>query len=411
MKTISKTKALLSIYFIAAIDNCGYSMVFVLFPSLLLNPEYGFSVDHPTLIQKLIAMGVLYAAFPIAQFIGAPLIGELADRYGRRKLFFATIIGTALGYFLTGAVLSLKSIALVFIARFITGLFSGNLGLCNASIADLSPDEKQRAKNYGILTVVWGISFPVALLLGGFLSDPTISVHFSPSLPFHIVGGITILGLFAIGLFFPETFKSPKYDRFQLDLAKGLRNIVDALRMKSVRESFLLMLLWTLGWDYSITWYGAYSIQKFGVSQESLTLGLIVQGIFWTLGGAVAKPILLKYMSVKRIAQLSFITSAILLGVCAFMPTFHFFIFVYSLASIMGSVSLSSTFNLISISSRADMQGKAMGIGQSIMSLGAFLVPVFGAVTGAISIDTFYPIAALFMALGFVLLISGQAQK
>ncbi len=403
MKTISRIKALLSIYFIAALDNCGYSMVFVLFPPLLLNADYGFLPNHPSLTTKLIAMGVLYAAFPIAQLLGAPIIGELADRYGRKKIFFITIIGTVLGYFLTGITVALKSLSLLFVSRFITGLFSGNLGLCNASIADLSPNEKQRAKNYGILTVVWGISFPIALILGGFLSDPSLSMSFSPSLPFYIVGWITTLGLFAIVFFFPETFKETK-QRFQIDLIKGFHNLWDALRIPTVKKFFLLMLLWTMGWDYSIIWYGAYCIQKFGVSQEIITLGLIVQGVFWTLGGAVAKPLLLRSMNVKQIGKLSFILTAFLLAISAFMPTFPTFILIYSLSAIMGAVSLSSTFNLISTSSPAADQGKAMGLAQSIMSLGSFLVPISGAITGAMSMATFYPIAALFMALGFYVL-------
>jgi predicted MFS family arabinose efflux permease len=203
--------------------------------------------------------------------------------------------------------------------------------------------------------------------------------------------------------FFPETF-----DRFEkrlhLDLVKGFHNIKDALRMKSTRKFFLLMLIWTLGWGYSVTWYGAYSIQRFGVSQQIVTLGLLIQGIFWTLGGAVAKPILLKRMDILPIANLSYLITALLLICTALMPTFMTFIISYSLAAVMGAVSLSSTFNLISISSPATAQGKAMGITQSVNSLGFFLVPILGALTGAISIYTFYPIAALFLGVGYVIL-------
>ena len=403
MTNFSRTKALFSVYFIASIDNIGFCMVFVLFPPLLLNPEYGFLAQNPSLIGKLVAMGALYAAFPIGQFIAAPVIGELADRFGRKKLFLSTIFCTILGYLLTGLSMSLKSIILIFFARFLTGIFSGNQGLCNASIADLSPNEKERAKNYGILTVVWGISFPIALLLGGVFSDPSLSRHFSPAIPFYIAGFITILNLFAVIFFFPETFDRIE-KRVHLDLIKGFHNIKDALLMKSTRKFFLLMLIWTLGWGYSVTWYGAYAIQRFGVSQQIVTLGLLIQGIFWTLGGAVAKPILLKRMEILPIAHLSYLMTALLLILTSFMPTFTTFIISYSLSALMGAVSLSSTFNLISISSHTTSQGKAMGITQSVNSLGFFLVPILGAFTGAISIYTFYPIAALFLGIGYLIL-------
>ncbi len=403
MNGFSRAKALFSIYFIAAIDNCGYSMVFVLFPPLLLDPQYGFLQQNVSGAEKLLAIGALYAAFPTAQLIGAPFIGDLADHYGRKKIFYLTIIGTIGAYFFTGLVLFTKSIFLLFLARFLTGLFSGNQGLCNASIADLSPDAKQRARNYGILTVVWGISFPLALILGGILSDPAISKAFNPSLPFYITGGITTLSLFTLILFFPETYKkAPKNS--QLSITKGIHNIFEALRMPDTKHFFILMFIWTLGWGFSFTWYEAYVIKKFGVSQEVATIGMMIQGIGWTLGGALIKPILLKVSDIRSIAKFSYWTTGILLIVVACMPTFDSFITIYSLSAITGAVSLSSTFNFISLSAPAHVQGKAMGLAQSMISLGSFLVPILGALFGAISIYTFYPAAATFLLLGLIIL-------
>ncbi|MEM8629008.1 MAG: MFS transporter [Chlamydiota bacterium] len=408
MENFSRARALFAVYFIAAIDNCGYAMVFALFPPLLLDPEYGFLQQNPSVGERLLAMGVLYAAFPIAQLIGAPLIGDLADQYGRKKIFYLTIIGTIGAYVFTGWVLLSKSILLLFFARFLTGLFSGNQGLCNASIADLSPDAQKRAKNYGILTVVWGISFPVALILGGFLSDPSVARSFSPSLPFYITGGITALSLLTLTLFFQETFPQGS-NTGKMHLLQGVKNIFEALRIKSTKPCFSLLLLLTLGWGFSITWYGAYVLQQFGVSQEMATLGLMIRGLGWTLGGAFLKPLLLRTYSIWQIGKISYWSTTTFLFLAACMPTFFSFIAVYAFSAVANAVSLSSSFNFISLRAPSHMQGKAMGIAQSMISLGFFLVPILGALTGSISVATFYPVAALFLCLGSIVL--GRIEK
>lgn len=399
----ARLKSLFSVYFIAAIDNIGYAMVFVLFPALILNPNYGFLPNNPTLFQKFMAIGALYAAYPLAQLFAAPVIGEFADRYGRKRLFALTILGTAFGYLATAMTISFKSVWLLFFARILTGLFSGNLGLCNASIADLSPNEKQRAKNFGLLTVVWGLSFPLALILGGVFSDPTISSWFSPSLPFYLAALFTLLNLLILFLFYTETFV-PMKNHSGFNLLQGMVHIYEATQIPGMVRLFFLLLIWTIGWSYSVTWYGAYCLQIFQVSQEITTLGLMVQGAFWTLGGSLVKPLLLKKLDLYPIARLSYFLAAFFLLLSGIMPTFSLFIAAFSLASIFGAVSLSSSFNLISISASAKIQGKSMGIAQSMMSFGEFLVPVLGGITSALSLSSVYPIAALCLWIGTFLI-------
>ncbi len=406
-KNISRAWALFSVYFIAAIDNCGYAIAFVLFPPLLLNPEYGFLSHDPSLASKLIAMGVLYSAFPLAQLLGAPILGELADFWGRKKAFYVSIYGTIGAYLLSGYVLSLKSIFLLFIARFLTGLFAGNQSICNASIADLSPNPKQRAKNFGVLTVVWGLSFPIGLAFGGLLSNPSKSALYSPSLPFYLIAAITLLSLLTLALFFPETFQANE-KKERLHFIQGIQNILDALKIPSAKRFFMLMFVWTLGWGYSVTWYGAYAMQKFDKSQEIVTFGLMIQGIGWTFGGAFIKPLLLRFMQVWTIAKFSYVVTTILLIITSCMPSYDLFIVMFALSAVMGAISLSSTFNIISIATPKNIQGKAMGITQSMMALGFFLVPILGGIIGAISIDTFFPISAFFLFIGLMILLRSK---
>ena len=126
------------------------------------------------------------------------------------------------------------------------------------------------------------------------------------------------------------------------------------------------------------------------------------------LGGSVVNPTLLRRMGILPIASLSYLLTALFLAFTSFMPTFLTFVICYSLSALMGAISQSSTFNLISTASKATSQGKAMGITQSVNSLGFFLLPILGALTCAISVYTFYPTAALFLAIGYLILKKGS---
>lgn len=168
------------------------------------------------------------------------------------------------------------------------------------------------------------------------------------------------------------------------------------------------MILWTLAWGFTITWYGAYALQAFNVSQSIETTGLIIQGIFWTIGGSLLNPFLLRFLNIKPVAYIAFSVAAILIAIASCMPTFFSFLAFYAPSAAFGAIGLSSTFNLISLNAPQRQQGKAMGLAQSMNSLAFFLVPILGAITGAVTIYSFYPVAAFFMILGLLLLLFGN---
>ncbi len=413
MTRISKKKriqALIAVYSIAAIDNFGYAVVFVLLPILLLNPKFGFVSVDMTMFERYIALGALFAAFPIAQFFGAPVFGDLADSYGRKRVFYYTILGTILGYFFTGIAMHAKSISLIFFSRLFTGFFSANKGLCNASIADLSPDEKQRAKNYGTFTVILGVSMPLAIIFGGYLSDPEISSYFSPPLPFYLTGCITILAYFVVYYFYTETFKVSRKP-FKIALAKGIRHIIEAFSTGNVRRFILLIFLWTVGWGISGIWFGAYAIDRFQATEIDITWGFVIEGFFWAFGGAVVNPLLLKFLNIKSVALLSFILTSFFLLIAGLMPSFLSLTLAFSVSAIFSAISLSSSYSLISLNSPIDMQGKAMGITQAVLSVGFLIAPLIGSLIGIITIFLFFPISALIVFFGAIVLFCKPSRK
>ncbi len=404
MNAKDRKKNLFAVFFVACLDNFGFGIVFVLFAPLVLNPVYGLVSSDASLGMKNLIVGLLFVAFPLTQFFGAPLLGDIADRFGRKMAFYLTIIGVTFGYLLSGVAIAGHSLAWLFISRLISGFCAGNLSICLASIADLSPTEKIRARNFGFVSVVWGISWPIAMLIGGYLSDPTVSPYFNPSLPFYLTAVFSFISLLLIRNMFHETHAAKAGHK--LDLIKGIHNIMQALHLANLRRYFIIVLLWTLGWGLSVQWYGVFTIEKFQLSQQGITWGLILQGLLWTFGGSFLNPILLKRYSTKTTCLTGFAVAILFIFLASFANSFILFTSMYALAAVGASFALSNALNLLSIASPKSIQGKTMGLSQSMMSLAWFLVPIAGSALGNVNVNLFYPIAAMFLFFAWILLLA-----
>ena len=111
-------------------------------------------------------IGLLFASFSLAQFIAAPVLGDLSDRWGRRPVLVFSLLGTVLSFTLLALA---HSLTLLFIARIVDGLSGGNITAARAYIADVTPPE-DRAKQYGLIGAAFGLGFILGPALGGALS-------------------------------------------------------------------------------------------------------------------------------------------------------------------------------------------------------------------------------------------------
>lgn len=155
---------LLPVFLIVFIDNFGYSLVFNLIGPLLLKAEYGMMGASTSVQLKNAMLALTFGIFPLMQFFAAPIIGEIADIYGRKKAFYLTLLGMTLGFLFSAWAISLHSIWFLFFSRLFTGVFAGNISVCMASIADLSENEKVRGKNFAMVTALFGVSWILAMI-------------------------------------------------------------------------------------------------------------------------------------------------------------------------------------------------------------------------------------------------------
>lgn len=376
---------------VAFVDNFGLSLVLVLFAPLILNPEYGFFSKSISLGAKNIFLGIALGAFPFFQFFGAPFWGDVGDRWGRRKALIYTLIGTAAGHLLTALAIFSSSFIFLLASRAIAGFFSGNASICMAIISDISHDAKLKARNFGVLTVFWGLGFILSMAIGGVLS-------FNPYLPFYIAAALTFLGLAIVHFLYSETHKPAAQVHF--DWIKSVHEIGKALHVAEMRPFLYILFVWGCGWFINFQWFTPVGIERFSASESMITMSLMVLGLFWTLGGVALNPLLVKRFSSQKLCFATVLVVACLVALSSISWSYFFFSVFFSLSALLSPVSLSNLFNLVSQSAPKEYQGKAMGFSQSFFALCGMLVPLGGGFLADVSIHLLYPLSAglLFLA-------------
>ena len=137
-------KRILPVLVIVLVDLMGLSIIIPLLP--LYAARFGSSP---------LVIGILQAAYPLMQFVGAPILGRLSDRFGRKPILVASQIGTLAGFILLGFA---NSLWLLFLSRIIDGLSGANISTAQAAIAD-STNEKTRTQGLGLVGAAFGVGF------------------------------------------------------------------------------------------------------------------------------------------------------------------------------------------------------------------------------------------------------------
>ncbi|MEX0847666.1 MAG: MFS transporter [Ilumatobacteraceae bacterium] len=140
-------------------------------------------------------VGLLFASFSLAQLVCAPLLGKLSDRIGRKPVIVLSLIGTAIGSFVTGAA---GSLGLLFLGRIIDGASGGSLSVAQAAVTDIATPE-QRPKLLGMLGAAFGVGFVLGPAIGG------LSALGGPHVPFYVAGVIASINAVAAIIRLPET--------------------------------------------------------------------------------------------------------------------------------------------------------------------------------------------------------------
>ena len=143
-------KSLFVLFCIVFLDMIGIGIVFPILAPLFIDQSSGiFSASVPY-AARTVLFGLLIASYPFAQFFGAPLLGGLSDRHGRKNLLITSLAGTCIGYVLFALGIVFHNIYFLFFSRLLSGFTGGNISVTLSSIADVS-GQKEKVRNFGLI--------------------------------------------------------------------------------------------------------------------------------------------------------------------------------------------------------------------------------------------------------------------
>lgn len=382
------------------IDMIGIGMIIPIIPVLFTDPSSPsfLLVGYSQPMQYFLA-GAITALFGLMQFLAAPILGELSDAFGRKRLLMLGIGVLALSQLLFGFGIETKLLWLLFVSRAIAGLAAANFGIAQATIADVT-EPKDRAKNFGLLGAAFGIGFIVGPVLSGWV----VGVTGDAAAPFWVATALGILNILFVTLFLPETRKKQETVH-TFHILKGIHNIQAALRDHDARPVYLASFLHAAGFSFYISFIGVLLVERFGLSEALLGTFFGIVGGWIVFTQLFILRLLTQKYSERKILRVSMLLVA--LSVCAY-PFVRSPMLLYALIPLLAipnGLTMANMMALISKSVSAERQGAALGINGSLLAFAQGVIPlVAGLGSGFLGLNTPFIVGAMLIFFGWLTL-------
>ncbi len=356
----TKKAAVGFIFLTLVIDIVGLGIIIPVIPQLIEGLLHTHDLSKASLYGGW--MTFLYATM---QFLFAPLIGSLSDKYGRRPVLLISLFGFGLDYlFLAFA----PSILWLFVGRTISGITGASVTTASAYMADIS-DDSNRAQNFGMIGAAFGIGFIIGPMLGGFLGE------IGPRLPFIVAACLALLNVVYGYFVLPESLPVENRRAFDWKRSNPLGSLVHLKKYPAVSGLiFSLIFIYLASHAVQSNWSFA-NMEKFKWSPKMIGLSLGMVGL---LVGLV-QGVLIRYINPKLGNEKSvyFGIALYALGLLLFaFASSSWMMFVFLIPYCLGGISGPALQSLISVHVPKNEQGELQGPLTSIMSVTSIAGPL-----------------------------------
>lgn len=338
----------------------AYSTLFILVATELI----GFGLIIPVLPQisrqftsSGLLIGILLSAYSFTQFIAAPILGQLSDKFGRKPILILSKVGTIASYLI---LVHAQTFWMILISRMIDGFTGGNIAVARAYLSDIT-DEKNRSKAMAIIGIAFGTGFIIGPAIGGLCYS--ISNNFS--LAGYIGAFLSTISLVITQLFLKES--TNKLAAESKNIRKNILNLSKPALY--LLFTYLMSMIIFSGFETSFSIYTEY---KFGFNESNnSTLFFLIGIAAFVIQGSFTK---LSIQPINKAIKISLISIGIGLIstnlIQAMVPSLLMLVFL------LFGISILNTHIPAELSTLTNSKGFILGIYESIGSIARIIGPL-----------------------------------
>jgi len=358
MKQSKKQAAIGFIFITLLIDVIGLGIIIPVIPKLIQELIHGDISDAAKY------GGWLTFAYAITQFICAPLVGNLSDKYGRRPVLLLSLFGFSLDYLLLAFG---PTITWLFIGRIIAGITGASITTASAYIADISNDEN-RAKNFGMIGAAFGLGFIIGPVIGGLLGQ------YGARVPFYAAAILCLLN-FLYGYFIlPESLSKKHRREFDIKRANPIGAFTSLKKHPKLIGLILSVFILHIASHAVQSNWSYFTMYQFQWDEKMVGISLGIVGLLVAIvQGGLIRWINPKLGNVKSIyvGMALYTIGMFLFGIA----TQSWMMFAFLIPYCLGGIAGPALQAVIASQAPSNEQGEIQGILTSLMSAAAIVGP------------------------------------
>jgi DHA1 family tetracycline resistance protein-like MFS transporter len=351
-------RAIIFIFVAVLVDVIGFGIVIPVIPELIME------LTGEGISRAAIYGGWLGFSFAVMQFLCAPVLGNLSDRFGRRPVILFSLFALGVDYLITGFA---PTIGWLFLARALSGIAGASFIPAYAYIADVSPPEK-RAQNFGLVGAAFGIGFIVGPAIGGLLGG------LGPRTPFFAAAALALTNV-VFGFFvLPESLPRESRRPFVLKRANPLGTLLQIRKYPLVAGIAAAIFLWQIANQVFPSTWSFYTMFKFGWSEAAVGASLAFVGVLIATSQGMLSRVVIPRIGERRTALLGLWFGVVVYLCCAF-ATRGWMMYAGMAGWLFAALVYPSMNAIMSQQVPANAQGELQGAVGSLFSLASVLAP------------------------------------